>query len=299
MILPEIILITFSLLNLCLGWLVLQKNRHSSSNIAFFLLSILVVVWNFINYLADTFSSEILFSGGFAVGSLVISMGATWATLFTKQKHSTILVILYLMIGTLFFFLSFQPQFLVETISLTQKGVAFESRPSVGLFIYGFYYLSLSIIILYTLRTKSYLSGSKKSNYKNIVLLGAVVTLSTTAATSFALPFLFSAFFTSAIDSIGFFVFSMLVTYSILKHNLYNVKIIGLEIIIFILWLLLLLRIVLSNTTNEALLTGGFFLLILIFSTLLVKSVLRGIELRTHLEQLTSKFESTRINTDV
>jgi len=77
--------------------------------------------------------------------------------------------------------------------------------------------------------------------------------------------------------------------YAILRHQLFNVKIIATEILIFILLLASFIQVIISESTLTLGLGIAVIIFILIAGTLLIRSVLKEVEQRQQLQVLTEK----------
>jgi K+-sensing histidine kinase KdpD len=117
------------------------------------------------------------------------------------------------------------------------------------------------------------------------ILVGVCCTLFLTTISSFVLPY-FSIFVFATIDSIWFIVFLSLVTYSILKHNLFDIKIITIEIITFGLWVFEIIRISQAENIHDLISACVLFLVTLIMGILLIKSTLNEVRQAERLEKI-------------
>lgn len=99
----------------------------------------------------------------------------------------------------------------------------------------------------------------------------------------------FIAFFTNLIlPSLGIFVLNWVgqvstvlmatsATYAIVKHRLFNAKVIATEILVFAIWMILLLRLLLSQTSIDMIYNGMTFLLTFFAGVLLIRGVNREV----------------------
>ncbi len=77
--------------------------------------------------------------------------------------------------------------------------------------------------------------------------------------------------------------------YAIIKHHLFNVKIIATELLTFSMWGFLLIRALLSKTVQDLITDGGIFSLSMFIGILLIRSVIKEVEQRERLEILTKQ----------
>ncbi|HVB20086.1 MAG TPA: ATP-binding protein [Candidatus Paceibacterota bacterium] len=90
---------------------------------------------------------------------------------------------------------------------------------------------------------------------------------------------------------VSFYV--IMVTYAILHHRLFNMKVIASELTVFALWLFMFIRMLLSNSVTEQFINGSFFLVVLVVGTLLVRSVDKEVEQRERIQKLAGDLQET------
>jgi len=69
------------------------------------------------------------------------------------------------------------------------------------------------------------------------------------------------------------------ISYAVLKHQLFNVKVVATELLTFAIWIFVLVRLLLADNIQERLINGGLLLFLIISGILLVRSVLKEEEL--------------------
>ncbi|MDP3962312.1 MAG: histidine kinase N-terminal 7TM domain-containing protein [bacterium] len=279
------------LLNILLGIMVFKQNPKSPSNRLFSLLCLLSILWNFTNYLTDVYTSMYWLSFTYALGALVICVGLVWVLVLTKKNISTNRLLLILFIGIFFFFGSFSSEFITKSFIQTPQKIIFDTNPGWGLILYATYYLIFAFLICLFLYTK--LKDTDEEEFRlqlRYILIGAVITLTITACTSLIFP-LFSFFLFSGIDSAGFSFFLIFVAYSILKHHLFDIKVIATEIITFSLWIFMLARVILSTNLKDAVIEGSIFILTVILGVILIRSVLHEIKQRQKIENMAGELQ--------
>ena len=83
--------------------------------------------------------------------------------------------------------------------------------------------------------------------------------------------------------------------YAIIKHHLFNVKVITTEVLTFTLWIFILLRTILANNLEDQLINGGILIIVIVAGILLIRSVIKEVETRERIEILAKDLESTNI----
>lgn len=74
--------------------------------------------------------------------------------------------------------------------------------------------------------------------------------------------------------------------YAIFRYQLFDVKVITTELIVFIMWIVLLIRTLLSVTLYEGIVNGTLLIFMVIVGTLLIRSVIKEVHLREKIEKL-------------
>jgi signal transduction histidine kinase len=82
------------------------------------------------------------------------------------------------------------------------------------------------------------------------------------------------------------------ISYSILKHGLFNLKVIATELLIYGIWIFLAARTLLGQTLSDRIIDGALLIAMVVFGILLINSVRREVEQRIKLEALTKELEA-------
>jgi signal transduction histidine kinase len=86
-------------------------------------------------------------------------------------------------------------------------------------------------------------------------------------------------------------VFTGAASYAILRHNLFDLKVVATEVITLILWVVLFSKIFTAQNLAGAIVDGVVFIIIAVFGVLLVRSVRKEVEQRRQLEVLNKRLE--------
>jgi len=90
-----------------------------------------------------------------------------------------------------------------------------------------------------------------------------------------------------------FSIYPAISAYAVFRHQLFDARIVVTELLTFALWIFILIRTLLSETLREQIVNGGLLFISIILGTLLIKSVLREVQLRERMENLASELAST------
>jgi len=259
------------------GIIIILKNWRSRANQLFFLMTLSVAVWAFSywQWLSSHEAASALFwVRALSVGSLFIPVFYFhWVLRFLEiHKQKKFLVLLRVVYPIALFFLAF------SFSELFVKGVRpklfFPFWPDPGL-LYTLYvvfiYVGLVIYSLFLLYKSYQSSSNEKRGQIFYVILGSLIGFCG-GLTNFFL------WYDIPIPPYGNFLvalFPFFLGYAILKHHLFNIKVITAELLTFAIWVAVFVRFLLAETLKERLFEFGLFLFILAFGILLIRSVLK------------------------
>lgn len=276
-------------LNLLLGLFVLSQNIKSANHRVFSIMSLVAALWAFANYMDDTIISSVWLQTSYALGALVISMGLVWTLFITKSKVSKSKYLLLAIVTLLFCIGSYLQNFIFISYNKSAAGSIAFGEPGWGLIPYGIYYLVTAFLIIWKLH-KAKITASNEEQRKQFqnIQHGASITLLVTCLSSFILPF-FSILPFGGTDNVGFLIFLLFVAYSITKHRLFNIRVIAIEVVIFILWVTLVFQIFTAKTHEDLAIRIAILATSIIFGILLIRSTLNEIKQQEHIEKLSDE----------
>ncbi len=82
-----------------------------------------------------------------------------------------------------------------------------------------------------------------------------------------------------------------IIVYSVIRHNLFNAKIVIIELLIFVLWIMIFTRIFFADQLRNTLVEYSLLAITFIFSVLLIRYFLREIEHREKIKALTEELK--------
>ncbi|MFH1656620.1 MAG: ATP-binding protein [Candidatus Nealsonbacteria bacterium] len=273
------------------GIFVITHNWRNRINQLYFLLVVAITTWSlgYWQWLsAEDSTSALFWIRIFSIGSTLIPVFYFhWVVsllgLNSREKNAIRLVYFA---TSLFLLFSFSDLF-VKGVS--QKSY-FSFWPEPGI-LYHFYIFFTYVLIVgysFVLLLKSYKEALKEKKVQIIyIFVGSAIAFSG-GLTNFLL------WYNIPVPPYGNFlvaVYPFLFAYAILKHHLFNVRVIATELLVFLIWIFLLIRTVLSETYQDLLINGGLLLAVIIVGILLIRSVLKQVRLREKLEILTKKVE--------
>ncbi|HEY9583907.1 MAG TPA: ATP-binding protein [Candidatus Paceibacterota bacterium] len=272
--------------------LVLLDGYKIRTNRFFFFFGVSISAWIACNLLADlsqTISSALFFSKFAIVWTAIMPLlfGGLVTTLYFEQdenyKRKYKVVKIFSLFITSIIILFSPTTFNISTVTLQPWGTDYE--PGVLYYIllpyllvslgFSFYYLSEVY--------RKYINPVKSQ--AGVMLIGTFITALLAIITNIILPILGYGFISVfGPPTIIFFIgFTAL---AVLKHHLFNIKVLATELITFSLWIFVLIRTLISDTPQDQIINGVLLLLLLIFGTFLIKSVIKEVNQREHIQKL-------------
>jgi hypothetical protein len=268
------------------GLLVFLKNRKAKVSQIFFAMTLGVALWSVgvWQFLFQTEHDPALFwMQVTAVGSFIIPVTFFhWILLLTDKLTKTNKVILlssYAFLGTVVLFIK-TPLVIHDVV----PKLSLLFWPSAGV-LYTFYFLliysGLTTYALFILFREFLKGKGVKRKQLFFVLLGAAIGFGgglTGFPLIFDIPIL-------PYGNILISVFPFLLSYSMLKYHLFDVKSIATEILVFFILVVLLAQVILSTSITEFILRLIFLLIVSFLGYLLIKSSYRLADLNENLEE--------------
>ncbi|MGB9609232.1 MAG: sensor histidine kinase, partial [Minisyncoccia bacterium] len=149
----------------------------------------------------------------------------------------------------------------------------------------------LNYIINFIKRRQIINNVNKLFDPSTFLFIGIIVTFFLHIIFNLILPNVFKNTQYTILGPIFTFPFIFLSAYSILRFNVFNVRIVFTEIFIFVLLVASLFQILIGNNLYEILIRFFIFILIFVFSILLIRGTRREIEQKEELQRLNLELE--------
>ena len=283
------------ILNTILAVLVLWNGYKSSTNHLFGTLSLVISIWLVVLYLALDPS----FSWGFL-----------WWARLSIFLATPMNLSLYLLADTIphpqvqikkrnFWILTFVTA-VIMVLNLTPYAFKYvvnqsggpEVVPGIGFAPFAIFSLYLTILTAYTLIKRLLSAPEEEKKTIRLVVVGIFLMLALLFATVL-LPVIFfqnhSFVFLTPVYAL---IFLGTTAYAIVKHHLFNLKVIATEAFTVILWIIFLARLLSASSFAGALLDGTVLGASLVFGVLLIFSVRKEVKQREEMEKLTVQLKS-------
>ena len=273
------------LLSLAFGFFIIIHNWRFKLNRIYFFLTVSVGFWalSYWQWLSAVNEADALFwVRMLSIGSVLIPVFYFhWIVSFLElnKKYKISVRLAYILAGFLLCF-SFSSLF----VKGVERKLFFPFWPEPGIF-YHFYllfvYVSLTVYS-FALLIRHYRSSTKEKRGQIIyVLVGSIVAFSGGASNFFL-------WYNIPIPPYGSFLialFPLLFGYAMMRHKLFNIRIITTELFTFGIWAALFVKVLLSpESVTDLLVNISIFVWSLIFGIFLIRSVIHEVEQKNKIE---------------
>ncbi len=277
------------------GFVVISHDRKRLENQAWFALTMCTAIWSsayFYMTIATTQEEGM-------VGNWILHYAAIFIPLFyyilvliitgTINQHKR-RIYLYSFVAIIFTSINTLPQFVSNVV----PKVGFNFAPVPGP-LYIFFFAYFVVIVLDGLVTTS-ISIQKVENksIRNRLFYTIIFTL----AASIGGGSVFATTFLTVIPPYPIILFSIypaISGYAILRYQLFNVKVVSTQILIFSLWIFIFARIILSGNIREQILNSILLIITFALGLLLNRSIIKEVESREKIELLAKDLEKANV----
>lgn len=279
------------------GFVVFFYDRHSATNRAFLALSLATISWSVCNYLTYQFSEPdlVIWLLRFAIFFAVWYAFAVFYLFYIFPEEDVHLpktfrhMLLPLMAAVSL--LTLTPYVFERIGSFTSDGRVNTVVNGPGMIAFGPIVITLVFGGLYLLFQKTrHVSGQERVQYR-LMLAGAVITYSFIVLCNFILPAFFNISFFVPFGAVFTLPFIMLTAYAIIRHGLFNVKVVSTEILTFALSVVLLFEVIFSTDALTIAYRIVVFVMVLGAGILLIRSVRSEVQQRERVSQLAQSLE--------
>ncbi len=288
----NVLIAAIAVLNTLYGLTVFSRNRSNTTNQAFFLLTIMVSLWGVsMLFLRSAVNPDVAVWAAralYATAAGIPFASVYFASLFPSEKRNltysekSLVPMPYLAI----LIFSLLPNIgLVEQVLIQENAEPVIKFNLIQHTLYTLYivgYFSWVYVILFK---KFFQAKDLLRVQLGYILIGTLTTTGIAVLTNLLLPY-FGIFTLNWVGQIGILAMITFIMYSILKHHLFSINVIATEIFVVVLQLTLFSQIFIAQTLQERFLSIGIFVGSLGIGILLIRSVIREVEARQHIEVL-------------
>jgi len=292
----NILVLLVGFIGMIYGLIVYSGNKTNKTNIWFFLFVLSVAFWSismfFFRSSIDVpnaiFWARILYLSATFIPACFLGFSYIFPEdkTFLSSWKNYLIFIPFALVAVL----SLLPNVLILNVNIftgKEKEIIFNKPFYVFYSAYINIYFGWNYFILIKKYFKS--SGVVKTQLAYIII-GTLVSTLIGVTTNLLLP-TFGIFALNWVGQVGLIVMLTTIFYAILKHHLFDIKIIATEILTFIVWIVLLVQFILADTLQAKFLGLSLLSFVSIFGVLLVKSVIKEVRAREKIEELATKLE--------
>lgn len=292
----NILVLLVGFVGMIYGLIVYSGNKKNKTNIWFFLFVLSVAFWSismfFFRSSADVLGAiswaKILYLSATVIPACFLGFSYIFPEdkPFLKSWKNYLIFIPFVFIAVM----SLLPDVLIKSVNIIpgkEKEIIF-NKPIYALYsLYINIYFGWNYVVLIKKYFKS--SGIIKTQLAYIII-GTLVSTLVGVTTNLLLP-TFGIFSLNWVGQVGLIVMLTTIFYAILKHHLFDIKIIAAEILTFVVWIVLLIQFILADTLQAKFMGLSLLIFVGIFGVLLVKSVIKEVRAREQIEELATKLE--------
>ncbi len=275
------------------GSFVFLKNWKEMTNKMWFLTTVAIAIWSFslgMEVSAPDYNTAFLWNKILNIGAIFIPIffyHFVVSFLGIRKKEKIFIIFGY------FFSITFLLLFNLFT-PLFVKGVPPSAGFNYWIEIGPIYYSFFIFFVLYMLRTFFLLFRSRKTfvGVKRVqikyILTGSLIGFAG-GVTNF-----FPQIFNINIYPFGHYLvilYVIFISYSALKHHLFNIKVIGTEILTIAIWIFLLVKVALSESIRDLTINAGLLISVVFLGFLLIRGVLKEVAQREKMEEMAKKVQ--------
>ena len=159
--------------------------------------------------------------------------------------------------------------------------------------VYGLgFYPFLLIIFIFMVATLTPLLRTKLTKRARIFLIGVITFYVANVIFNIALPVFFNITHLYYLGGYSTLFLLGFTTYAILRHELFDTKILATEALTVIIWIVLFSKLFVSRSAGEIFVDSMILAVMVVFGVLLIRSVIREVKQREQLEEMTKKLKN-------
>ena len=284
--------------NMLLAYVVYRSNPKSDTNIIFALLSIITIFWLANNYLTHQLPSLPQYSDtSLILGRLGLLWAAPMSLLFFLLAHTIPNEKMHL--GKAWYYTSVCITVFLMLLNVSPyafTGVSFNDGalqllPGPGLIPFAAVSTLFSILAVYLLVRKSFVTGGETRKQLRLVLSGMLIMLALIIGTVLVPIIFFSSVYFLAFTPLYIILFLGMTAYAIAAYHLFDVKVLATEAVTVLMALVLFAKLFGEETPSAQLIDGLLLIFMIVFGFFLVRSVRREVQQRQLIETQEKELE--------
>jgi signal transduction histidine kinase len=272
-----------SIVAIVLGVFVVSRKLKDEINLLFFLLSVALATWAFGLYKVVVSGSEseamfwlkVLYLGAIFIPVIFYH----FLSVFLRLNRKIIIAAGYV-ISSVFLLLNFFSRSFIQGAP-PLAGFNYWVKGGTAYYLFFLYFvISIMVVFIDALLYRGDLSETEKRQFE-FIKYGSIIGF--LGGTTNFFPQFFNVY---PFGNYLVIFFLLSVTYSIVKYQLFNIKVIATQLLIFVIWIALVIQIFLAENLQQRIIQGTVLVLIIFFGILLIRSVQKEVKDREEKERL-------------
>ena len=277
-----------------LGLFVFLADRKGLINQVFFVLTLNTVLWIGTVLVAVSFGDRetvLLFRRlAFAAASFIAFFIYYFSYLFPKPNEQYKFPLLAgIILTTLIAAMNIFTDYTLKDIGLSNGVQSNVYGP--GYYIFIIYFFGALFVGVANFLGKRKQMNELELVQIRLVLTGLVVSGVLAASTNLILPKLLETYSTGQLGPLTVSVFIILSTYAILRHHLFDIGVVVVELLTSTMWLFILFRLMVDNSLQGRIMDFILLVITIFFGALLIRSVNKEVKQREKVERLANDLE--------
>lgn len=291
--LSTLILVIFGVINIPLSIIILKNNPKSWTNRLFALLIVLLTIYLVVNtelYVISDYNLRLIIGRAIMANAAFLNLVVfLFLSVFPKEEFtvSKKVSIPSFIITTVLFFVAFT-DLIFKSISVTSENTVVP-EPGLLMPIFGLHTLILILGgVIAVIKKRSKVNGIDKARV-NYILFAFALLFFLILVFNFLLPVVFKFGGFVPLLPIYILLFLGIVSYTIVKHSLFGLRVVATQAFAIIIWLILLSNLFTETDNSQRIIDGLVLIFSIISGLLLVRSVVQEVKQKEQLEVLTQK----------
>ena len=281
------------ILSFLLGLYVYENDRNHKVNRTFILLIFSAMLWIFCNFMTDISSnitmvnlwSKLTIIGPIFIGYFFYKLSIFFPREKKQEKKREIVIISSI---SIFLVLAFT-KLNIEAVYFSYGNVP-TIKPGPLYILFLIYFVILVVFALKNLFKEYRMFDRFEKLQVQYISFGLGISAILGLIIDIIMPLLGNS------DYVNFgpyfiLIFIFFTSFAIIKFKMFDIKIVATQLLVFSLWIFILLRALIADTLEDKLINGGLLILLLIFGYLLIKSVMKEISQREHIQKLATDLQ--------
>ncbi len=255
-------------------------------------MGVALFLYSDVPYWSNISARVLYFGGGFIPATFLY-----FSLVFNAQQKLSRSNLFYLFLPSIFFaYLYFFTDLIISNsfVLSDQETKGFTYGPLKLLFdIHLWVYFTVALLVLAKKFRNSPVAEIKKHTL--YIIIGTYSVLFIAAITNLFAPIM-GRFELIAIGPIATIIWVGVVTYAVVKKQLFNIKVIATELFIYVLCIISFIRELISTSLQDRIINGGLFLATVILGILLIRGVKEEIGGREKIRHLVQRLSETNFN---